>query len=201
MRARTLGQVEKVTPTLSKSERIRQLAKEGVSTADIARTLGIRYQHAYKVLKDAGRTSIPKPKLSKPAKPILPKSILLASGFVVAAEWKLIDADTIVLSTALPKCEGVYAFSIDNVIQYVGVATMGLAKRIYFYAKPGISQRTSLRLNSVIRELLATGKSIEILYATPDHMEWNGLPVHGSAGLELGLIKTYSLPWNQRSSK
>lgn len=41
---------------MSVSEKIRELARDGVSTADIARRLGIRYQHAYNVLKaDRGR--------------------------------------------------------------------------------------------------------------------------------------------------
>jgi hypothetical protein len=42
---------------MSVSEKIRELARDGVSTADIARQLGIRYQHAYNVLKaDGART-------------------------------------------------------------------------------------------------------------------------------------------------
>ena len=36
---------------MSVSENIRALAREGLSTAEIARRLGIRYQHAYNVLK------------------------------------------------------------------------------------------------------------------------------------------------------
>ena len=35
----------------------------------------------------------------------------------------------------------------------------------------------------------------------PTDSEWNGLPIHASAGLELGLIKKYTLPWNMRSSR
>ncbi len=31
------------------------------------------------------------------------------------------------------------------------LATMGLAKRLYFYGKPGATQKTSLRLNEVMR--------------------------------------------------
>lgn len=84
---------------------------------------------------------------------------------------------------------------------YVGVATMGLAKRIYFYAKPGVSQRTSIRLNEIIRSELGSGAQIEVLIAQPEDLEWNGLPVHSAAGLELGLIKAYALPWNMRSAK
>jgi DNA invertase Pin-like site-specific DNA recombinase len=39
---------------MSVSENIRALAREGLSTAEIARRLGIRYQHAYNVLKAGG---------------------------------------------------------------------------------------------------------------------------------------------------
>ncbi|MDH0370009.1 hypothetical protein [Brucella anthropi] len=35
---------------MSVSEDIRALAREGLATAEIARRLGIRYQHAYNVL-------------------------------------------------------------------------------------------------------------------------------------------------------
>jgi hypothetical protein len=43
---------------MSISENVRELARDGVSTADIARQLGIRYQQAYSVLKkDGARTS------------------------------------------------------------------------------------------------------------------------------------------------
>lgn len=75
---------------------------------------------------------------------------------------------------------------------------MGIAKRLYFYGRPGITQRTSKRLNALIKgELLVSG-SIEIYVAIPPDLEWNGLPIHG--GLELGLIKKYALPWNMRSA-
>lgn len=38
---------------VTKSDRIRQLASEGMSRSDIARKLGIRYQFVYNVLKAA----------------------------------------------------------------------------------------------------------------------------------------------------
>lgn len=41
-----------VESTQSKSAKIRELAAEGMRTADIARVLHITYQHAYKVLND-----------------------------------------------------------------------------------------------------------------------------------------------------
>jgi hypothetical protein len=39
---------------LIRSEKIRELAKSGMTTAEIARTLGIRYRFAYGVLRSAG---------------------------------------------------------------------------------------------------------------------------------------------------
>jgi hypothetical protein len=77
---------------------------------------------------------------------------------------------------------------------------MGLAKRLYFYAKPGITQRTSQRLNGIIKSELQQVSFTDIYTSIPPDLEWNGLPIHGSAGLELGLIKRFALPWNMRSA-
>lgn len=82
---------------------------------------------------------------------------------------------------------------------YVGVAKMGLARRLYFYAKPGISQTTSIRIKALIRELLAENV-VEILVAEPSDFDWNGLPVSGVAGLEIGIIQAFSLPWNKQGA-
>ncbi|MEG8223341.1 hypothetical protein OSJ57_22435 [Sphingomonas sp. HH69] len=134
-------------------------------------------------------------------KPSLSAEALLNAGFVKAARWSLNTSGLLIASEALPKGIGVYAFAKDGIVMYVGVATMGLAKRLYFYAKPGVTQRTSLRLNATMRAELASVPHIDILIATPEDMEWNGLPIHGAAGLELGIIKKFSLPWNMRSAK
>lgn len=47
---------------------------------------------------------------------------------------------------------------------------------------------------------LSGPEAIEIFIAMPPDLEWNGLPVNGRAGLELGLIEKYSLPWNIRGA-
>jgi len=47
--------IERVTAGLTtKSDKIRALSRHGVPTAEIARLLGIRYQHARNVLVEAG---------------------------------------------------------------------------------------------------------------------------------------------------
>ena len=194
----------------TKSDKIRELGRSGTPVADIARKLDIRYQHARNVLLKAGllpgsspkanAEKIPKePKVEK-IKPQLHISDLLNTGFEFTAKWKLSEEGHIYSDTPLPKGVGVYAFAKDTVVLYVGVATMGLSKRLYFYGKPGKTQRTSQRLNKIIKDELTSIPAIDIYTAAPVDLEWNGLPVHGSAGLELGLIKKYSLPLNKRSA-
>lgn len=197
---------------MSVSDNIRALASDGLSTADIARRLGIRYQHAYNVLK-ADRTPIAisnAPPCSTefpiiapaPQKPSLTAETLITGGFALTGRWVLSGTGDLVLDQPFPKAAGVYAFAKDGIALYVGVATMALAKRLYFYGRPGVTQRTSRRLNGIIKGELAT---VPVSTSTPPSRPtsngMNGLPIHGSAGLELGLIKGYALPWNMRSSK
>jgi hypothetical protein len=186
---------------VSKADAIRRLATDGLSVSDIAARVGVRYQHAYNVLKRSGATATPRAvKTPTQPKPPLHAQTLLDTGFHRVSGWALDDTGLLILTDALSKDVGVYA-SVRTGVVYVGVATMGLAKRIYFYARPGVSQRTSLRLNDIIRRELQSAAKIDVLIAQPEDMQWHGLPVHGAAGLELGLIKAYVLPWNMRSVK
>lgn len=188
---------------LTTADRIRALAADGQSVSQIARELGIRYQQAYQVLK---RSTITPTSPQLPAVPTLPAKSSLAvaelteRGFDPHGCWKIGSDGRLTLELPLPKEVGVYAFAQGGIVQYVGVATMGLAKRIRFYARPGATQRTSQRLNALILGELGAGRAVEIYVALPPDLEWRGLPVHGSAGLELGLIKKFRLPWNMRSA-
>lgn len=184
----------------TKSDKIRALAAQGMARADIARELGIRYQHVRNVLEQSG---LSRPRPEKPAaveKPVLTSDILQMSGFALSSHWLLSADGSLVLKTALPKESGVYAFAINGVVLYVGLASMGLSRRLYFYSKPAATQKTSLRLNEKMRTELASHSEIEIYTAFPHDHEWNGLPVDGNAGLELGLIRKYALPWNKRGT-
>ena len=69
---------------------------------------------------------------------------------------------------------------------------------MFFYRHPAASQRTNVRLRALPLDALETSEAIDVLIARPGTGSWNGLPVHTSAGLELGLIHGYRLPWNQR---
>jgi hypothetical protein len=98
----------------------------------------------------------------------------------------------------IPTEPGVYAHVVNRRVYYVGVATMGLKKRLYFYGKPGSTQRTSIRVNGLIKKELKAGKTVELIAAFPEPTSWNDLPVDRVTGLEAGLVRKLGPPWNKR---
>jgi hypothetical protein len=124
-------------------------------------------------------------------------NILKDAGFVTIGEWSL-KSDGIQLDGSVPTRPGVYAHVVDGNIVYIGVATMGLKKRLYFYSNPGKSQTTSIRLKKLIRTELETGRRVEVLAASPEPGTWNGLPVDFVTGLETGLIRMLQPEWNKK---
>jgi hypothetical protein len=138
--------------------------------------------------------------VAPPIRAPLPPRLLLDGGFAKVSCWRRSGGDDLVLDKPLPKEPGVYAFADREVVLYIGVATMGLAKRLYFYSKPGVSQKTNHRIKALLLERLKTAETIDILTASPPDMTWNDLPISAVAGLEIGLIQTFGPPWNMRSA-
>lgn len=84
------------------SENVRLLARDGLSVSEIAQRLGIRYQHAYNVLRQSGqikRSDAREPK----AKPALSVAHIVDSGFTLAARWRLSDDGQAFIDGQLPK--------------------------------------------------------------------------------------------------
>lgn len=125
---------------------------------------------------------------------------LLDCGFEEVGCWELNDARDLSHSIDLPTKGGVYAFAIDGVVQYVGLASKSLRQRLGFYRKPGASQRTNVRLNEIIRGHIAKGTVVQILTAHPPDYDWNGFKISGPEGLEAGIIAEFDLPWNMRGA-
>ena len=90
-----------------------------------------------------------------------------------------------------------YAFTSSDELLYIGKTTIALRDRMYQYQRPGPSQRTNIRVNSAIAELLKSGGTIEI-YALPDtgEMEYRGFHLNLAAGLEDSLISELDPKWN-----
>lgn len=51
-------------------------------------------------------------------------------------------------------------------------------------------------MKELIVRALADGQQVKVLVATPELLEWNGLPVITAAGLEAGLIQMIRPAWN-----
>jgi hypothetical protein len=125
---------------------------------------------------------------------------LIEGGFREVGCWELTSAGDLTHKIDLPTCPGVYAFAIDGVVQYVGLASRSLRQRLAFYRKPGVSQRTNVRLNGTIRGHLHERVTIRILIAHPPDQSWMGFCIKGAEGLEAGLISEFDLPWNMRGA-
>lgn len=124
-------------------------------------------------------------------RPLDPDTLRLA-GFEDLGDWTLQNGELLSMKDA-PVGSGVYAFVIDARVVYVGVAIGGLRRRLRCYARPG-NRKTATRINGEICAALEQGQDVRVLAAIPPAMMWNGLPINGAAGLELGLIQAYDLP-------
>lgn len=135
--------------------------------------------------------------------PLIKRSLdpdtLRLAGFEDLGDWALQNGGLLTIHSA-PVGPGVYAFVIDLRVVYVGVAIGGLRRRLRCYARPG-NRKTATRINGEICAALEQGQDVRVLAATPPAMMWNGLPINGAAGLELGLIQTYDLPWNRQHAR
>ena len=193
---------------MTKADQIRALAADGLTTAQIADQVGVRYQHAYNVLKRCNLLGVVSrserhPSVIRPApsaKPPLTISRLETGGFRRVGTWVAMQ-DLLVLDPALPKERGVYAFVKGDIALYVGLATKGVLRRFRSYCRPGKTQRTSQRLNAALIAAVTAGEVIDIYTAHPPDQTWNGMPMSGDAGLELGLIEAFHLPWNIRGAR
>lgn len=187
-----------------KSDKIRQLAKAGYTRSEISKLLGIRYQHVRNVLLASGMPEIGRPKgngsqgppeVSHLAPQKVYSSFLLQAGFEYVGKWLMADG-TIRLDNRAPVEPGVYAFSLDDEIVYIGLTLRGLQGRMNQYRRGNPRQKTSARINTKIKASLADGRNVAVLVARPQQSKWNELPINTSAGLEVGLIQMIRPAWN-----
>ena len=192
------------------ADKIRALARAGYLRTEIRDFLDIRYQQVRKVLEDAGikdglsrSVEVDRSPIVIEEKPVVPvpSAFLLKGGFWRLGEWMSVSAEEFSLSTQAPKDPGVYAFLVDDVVKYVGLTLTGLRTRMGHYRLGYERHRTSRRVKGLILEALAKQRKVEILIATPEALEWNGLPVNGAAGLEAGLIRMIRPEWNMLGSR
>jgi hypothetical protein len=189
---------------MTKSDQIRKLSLEGLTRSQIASSLGIRYQHVYNVLKRSGllnsekgrskATSV-KTKQRTQTKEFKLEQ-LLSLGFEKLADWKLGGPTEIILEPKPPRKPGVYAFILDSRVVYVGVSERDLRNRLGFYAKPGPTMSTSIRVKKLILDALINGGLVSVAIMTPEEASWKGLALPMHTSLEAGLIREIRPAWN-----
>lgn len=132
------------------------------------------------------------------SKPVLAVEVLMASNFQKCAIWQT-AGESLTCVGDVPDRSGVYVFVLEGRAVYVGLASSNLAKRLYFYQRPGAGQSTNIRLNALILRALSEAP-VDVYCACPPNLEWSGLVIRGPEGLEAGMIATFDLPWNHRGS-
>lgn len=204
-------------PTMkSKAQKIRSLARAGFLRTEIADMLELRYQHVRHVLErsgiSAGRTRDVvldrEPVIAEIAaevgeaepEPTMSSYLLLSGGFKRVGEWRLSAAGGFELSDQAPKEPGVYAFTLNDEIVYVGLTLTGLHTRMGHYRRGNENMVTSKRVNGLILDALRAGAKVEVLAAMPRPAEWHSMPVNNAAGLEAGLISHLLPRWNIRGA-
>lgn len=119
-------------------------------------------------------------------------------GFRKVGEWKLTgDNIDIEINEESNSKNILYSFVSEGEPLYIGKTTQQLKKRMYGYKNPGPTQTTNIRNNRNLKEMLQTGKIVE-LYVLPDHglLHFGKFHLNLAAGLEDSIVKTLSPKWN-----
>ena len=91
-----------------------------------------------------------------------------------------------------------YSFVSGTEILYVGKTTIPLKQRMYQYQRPGPSQRTNIRVNAEISELLKNVPKVDIhALPNPGDMKYKGFHLNLAAGLDDSLISELKPKWNK----
>lgn len=131
------------------------------------------------------------------------KELLIENGFVPAGYWSKSNDSIIVTLTQHESEKNIlYCFICDDTIKYVGKSTNTLRQRMYQYQNPGVSQKTNLRINTLLADSLARGSEIEIYILRGTQQFKHGIfDVNLAAGLENNVIHVINPEWNKSGKK
>lgn len=123
---------------------------------------------------------------------------LTKNGFVKVGSWTLTDSGIKFLLTASNEVKNVlYSFICGGKVMYIGKSTQTLTKRMKGYQNPGSTQRTNIRVNKKILQLLKDGLPIDIyILLDAELLEYGDFKIMIAAGLEDDLIDQFKPAWN-----
>lgn len=126
-------------------------------------------------------------------------SRLLDVGFREVGAWRINSTrPEYTLDAEQTSYNVLYAFVFGDEILYIGKTTIHLRDRMYQYQRPEPSQRTNIRVNASLAEMLSQGNTVKI-FALPDsgEMEYRGFHLNLAAGIEDSLINQLKPKWNK----
>jgi hypothetical protein len=123
---------------------------------------------------------------------------LLQIGFEQVGSWRLRGQE---LALELTRMNGqrnvLYAFVQDAAVLYVGKTTGSLESRMGGYLRPHASQRTNVRNNQALLQLLRQDLAVDIYaWADPGMHRIGEFHLNYAAGLEDSIIRVVTPPWN-----
>lgn len=123
---------------------------------------------------------------------------LLHIGFRSVGKWHLDGVRPVYSLVVESESRNVlYAFVSGSEVLYVGKTTQSLKKRLYGYQNPSPTQKTNVKGNAFLKEILDFGGAVEI-FALPDHglLHFGDFHLNLAAGLEDSLIAKLQPKWN-----
>jgi hypothetical protein len=141
--------------------------------------------------------------------PQLTSDTLLNLGFRDIAAWVAsrdsggidycMDGPNAPVRLLLGEVNSLYAFVHGDRVMYIGKTARTLRERFAGYRNPHKQQRTNLRCNVNIREMLERNEVLRILVFNPiSNLRYGDFDINLAAGLEDSLIAEFSPPWNGR---
>lgn len=123
---------------------------------------------------------------------------LLQIGFRPIGRWELQGDQLRLRLEQLPTHQrALYAFATGKTVLYVGKTSGTLPIRLAAYVSPHPTQRTNVRNNASLRELLKAGRPIDILgWIDPGLQRVGAFDLNLAAGLEDSIIAVLEPPWN-----
>ena len=118
--------------------------------------------------------------------------------FYKAGNWALDKGDLTFDSDKLPtNLNALYAFVVDEEVVYVGKTTNSLKKRLNQYQKPHATQRTNMKVQNEILNVLSKNGNVDIYVFVENNPEYVGqFELNKAAGLEDSIIKRLNPAWN-----
>jgi len=118
-------------------------------------------------------------------------------GFEKAGEWLLVASrPSFRLDRHLTARKVLYAFVSGTTVMYVGKSVRSLEQRMTGYQSPGPTQRTNIRVQASITDLLKSGAVLDIWVFVGEQMKYRGFEVSLAAGLEDAIVEALQPPWN-----